>query len=182
MMQAMDGYGLPETAEFLGKRYKLRTDFRLILKLLNYLENGGLPLPLRWQVALRVFYEASIPQEAEQEAMAFLTAFLSGGGQPERPGPKLLDWQLDAPAIIAGVNRVAGVEVRSLPHLHWWTFLSFFHGIGEGQLSLLVGIRDKLRKGKKLDPQEQEFYRQHAAWVRMERPDPEKERLQKLLR
>ena len=176
----MDGYRLPETAEFFGKQYTLRTDFRVILKLIAYLEHATVPMALRWQVALRTFYAEPIPQEAEVAALEFLAAFLSGGTAP-KPGPKRLDWFIDAPAIVAGVNRVAGMEVRSLPHLHWWTFLSFFHSIGDGQLSLLVGIRDKLQKGKKLDPQELEFYRQNAAWVRMERPDPEKDRLQKLL-
>ena len=50
--------------------------------------------------------------------------------------------------IIADINKVAGTEVRSLSFLHWWTFLSFFHAIGEGQLSTLISIREKLRTGK----------------------------------
>ena len=177
----MNGYELPETAVLAGERYPIRTDFRLILRLLQYMERQDLPLPLRWQVALQTFYERPVPPEAEGEAMEYLANFLSGGRQPERSGPKLLDWQWDAPAIISGVNRAAGTEVRSLPSLHWWTFLSFFHGIGEGQLSLLVGIREKLRKGQKLLPHEQEFYRHNRDWVQMTRPDPEKQRLQKLL-
>ena len=68
-------------------------------------------------------------------------------------------------AIAADINKVAGQEVRSAPFVHWWTFLSWFHGIGEGQLSLLVGIREKLRKGKKLEPHEKEYYREHKAQV-----------------
>ena len=177
----MNGYELPEVAVLGGKCYAIRTDFRLMLKILQYLEDSRKPLPMRWQVALQCFYADPVPPEDEAAAMEYLACFISGGMEQERPGPKLIDWQLDAPAIMAGVNRVAGMEVRQLKNLHWWTFLSFFHGIGEGQLSLLVGIREKLRKGQKLQPHEQEFYRQNRDWVQMQRPDPEKERLQKLL-
>lgn len=176
-----DLYQLPETATIGGREIPIDTDFRLCLRLLGQLETSPLPEVLRWQVAVAAFFREPIPEESLPEAMEFLAMFLSGGNKTERPGPKLLDWELDASAIMAGVNRVAGVEVRSLPKLHWWTFLSFFHSIGEGQLSLLVGIRDKLRRGQKLEAFEQAFYRENRAWVRMEKPDPEKERLEKML-
>ena len=177
----MDVYKLPEAACIGGREYPIDTDFRLCLRLLRQLEESPLPEVLRWQVAVTAFFLEPVPEAHLQEAMEFLANFLTGGQTTEKPGPKLLDWGLDAPAIMAGVNRVAGMELRSLPKLHWWTFLSFFHSIGEGQLSLLVGIRDKLRRGQKLESFEQEFYRENRAWVRMERPDPEKERLQNIL-
>jgi len=177
----MDGYELPERAVLGGKEFALNTDFRLCLRLLCYLEESPLPEGLRWRVAAAAFYREPVPEGLLPAAMEYLAKFLAGGADGDRPGPKLIDWQRDASAIMAGVNQVAGMEVRAVEKLHWWTFLSFFHGIKEGQLSLLVGIRDKLRRGQKLEPHEQEFYRCNRAWVRMEKPDPEKERLQKLL-
>ena len=66
---------------------------------------------------------------------------------------------------MADINRVAGCEVRALPFLHWWTFLAYFRGIGEGQLSAVVGIREKRRKGKKLDEWERDFYRENRDMV-----------------
>lgn len=177
----MDGYSLPEVAVLGGQQFPIDTDFRLCLKLLQRLEAPSLPEILRWRIVVAAFYREPVPDALLPEAMQFLAEFLSGGRTAEKPGPKLLDWQLDAPAIIAGVNRVAGMEIRGLPKLHWWTFLSFFHSIGEGQLSLLVGIREKLRRGQKLEAYEQEFYRENRAWVRMETHDPEKERLLAML-
>ena len=87
--------------------------------------------------------------EHRQEAMEKMSLFLCAG-RPEKPGPKLLDWEHDAPLIVADVNRVAGTEVRSMEFLHWWTFLGWFHALGEGQLSTVVAIRGKLARGKKL--------------------------------
>ena len=115
--------------------------------------------------------------------MAYLSSFLTCG-DPGSPGPKLLDWQRDAAAIIADVNAVAGREVRAEAYLHWWSFLSFFHSIREGQLSFLVNLREKLRRGEKLEPQEQQFYVNHKDAVVLRRndpPDPEKQRLLALL-
>ena len=121
-----------------------------------------------------------------QEAMEYLVAFISCGENDTKPGPKLLDWEQDAKAIIADVNKVAGREIRSLPYLHWWTFLAYFQAIGEGQLSTIVSIRDKLRRGKKLEKWEQDFYRENKSRVDFKKKYSaedlaEQERLKKLL-
>ena len=88
--------------------------------------------------------------------------------------------------IVADVNKVAGCEVRALPFCHWWTFIAWFNAIGEGQLSTVVSIRDKLRRGKKLEKWEQEFYRDHKRQVNLKQRYTaeelaEQERLKKLL-
>ena len=89
--------------------------------------------------------------------------------EPKDPGPALLDWEQDAQDIVADVNKVAGQEIRALPYLHWWTFLSWFHGIGEGNLSTLVSIRDKLSRGRKLESFEQEYYRRNRDRIKLRR-------------
>lgn len=161
-----DLWSLPKEAALGGKIYPHKTDYRQMLKLMALLERQEMPLRLRWLTALAYFYEVPVPAGQEEAAMAYLGAFLTCG-QKETPGPKLLDWQLDAPEIIADINAVAGQEVRSLPYLHWWSFLSFFQGIREGRLSALVAIREKLNRGKKLEPHEQEYYRAHKDKVRL---------------
>lgn len=162
----MDLWSLPKEAALGGKLYPHKTDYRQILKLMAVLTDEGRPAHLRWLTALCYFYEVPIPPGMEQEAMAYLADFLSCG-EPGTPGPKLLDWTQDAPEIIADINAVAGREIRSEPYLHWWSFLSFFHGIREGRLSQLVTIRDKLCRGRKLEPHEQEYYRAHKDKVRL---------------
>ena len=77
--------------------------------------------------------------------------------------------------IVAEVNKVAGQEIRALPFVHWWTFLAWFHAIGEGQLSTLVGIREKLRKGKKLEAYEKDYYRKHKKTVDLQTRYSQKE-------
>ena len=178
---------LPLRAEFAGCGYDLNADFRDVLEILQYLQDPSLPEFIRWQVALGLFYRQEVDPRHSRQAMEYLAWFLTGGCQEEnRPGPKLLDWQQDAGAIISDVNRISGQEIRALPFLHWWTFLSWFHGIGEGQVSALVSIRDKLRRGKKLEGWEKEFYSANRDRIRL-RPAytpqqlQEKQELERLL-
>lgn len=182
----MNPWNLPETAEIGGKVYELHADFRDIMEIMGYLNDPDRPEYLRWRIAIALFYEGEIPQEHYYEAMQYLSAFISCGDIDTKPGPKLIDWEQDALAIVADVNKVSGKEVRALPYLHWWTFMSFFQAIGEGQLSTIVSIRDKLRKGKKLEKLEQDFYRENKSRIDFKRRYSaedlaEQERLKKIL-
>ena len=182
----MNAWELPATARIGGVIYPIYADYRDILEIFRYLEDPNEPEYVRWQIALALFYEGEIPAEHMGEAIEYLVKFLSCGDTKPTPGPKLLDWEQDAQIIISDVNKVAQQEIRAMPYLHWWTFLSWFHAIGEGQLSSLVAIRQKLQKGQKLEPWEQEYYRKNKAQVDLRRRYSaeelaEQERLQKLL-
>ena len=77
-------------------------------------------------------------------------------------------------------------DVRTLPSLHWWSFLAWFDAIGEGSFATVVAIRDKLRRGKRLENWELDFYRTHRAAVELRSPaspaqEAEKQRLLALL-
>ena len=171
----MNAWKLPQSAVIGGKTYGINSDFRDVLEIIGYLTDTKRPEYSRWMIALGLFYEGDIPPEHEEEAAKFLSDFISYGVPEDKPGPKLMDWDQDAQLIIADINKVAGKEIRGEIYLHWWTFLSYFNGIGEGQLSTVIGIRSKKAKGKKLDKWEQEFYRDNRKKVDFQTPDtPEK--------
>lgn len=161
---------LPTSARIGGKTYQLHADYRDIMEIFSYLQDPELPEYLRWQVALALFYEEEIPAEDQQQAMAYLAEFINCGKEEESaPGPKLLDWEQDGLTIVADVNKVAGKEIRALPFVHWWTFMAWFHAIGEGQLSTILSIRSKLLKGKKLEKWEQDFYRENKERIQLKK-------------
>ena len=68
------------------------------------------------------------------------------------------DGEQDFPMIIAPINRVAGRDVRALPYMHWWTFIGYYMEIGDCTFSTILDIRRKLRKHKKLEKWEREYY------------------------
>lgn len=162
----MIGWELPVQAVFGGKTYKIHGDYRDILEIFSYFEDPDLPAYLKWKIALALFYEEPVPEKYHPEAMAFLSDFLKGGHQEDaKPGVRLLDWQQDAAVIVADINKVAGREIRAVPFIHWWTFLAWFHAIGEGQLSTLVSVRQKIRQGKPLEEWEKTYYRENRQQV-----------------
>ena len=185
----MDRWSLPERLEIAGHEYTINADFRDVLEIIHWLTDPNEQERVRLYVAMRLFYDdfETIPSDAHQEAADLMMEFIAGGKKDEGPpGPRLLDWDQDQGMIVADVNKVAGCEIRALPFLHWWTFLAFFGGIGEGQLATVVGIRQKLKRGKKLETWEREYYQQHKADVDLKprytnEELAEQERLKKLL-
>ena len=178
---------LPDRAVFDGKEYVINADFRDILDIFSYFDDPDLPEYIRWEIALALFYREPIPLRYRQEAMAYLCSFINCGKEEQSvPSAKLLDWQQDAQTIVADVNKVAGCEIRTMPFLHWWTFMAWFNAIGQGQLSTVVSIRDKLRRGQALEKWEKEFYRANRPLVDMKKRYSreeleERSRLQQLL-
>lgn len=183
----MTSWGLPQTATIGGVEYQLATDYRDALEIIDYLNDPEIPEYLRWQIAVALLFDCEeFPEEHLQEAMEYLAAFIACGDTSSTPGPKLLDWEQDAQIIAADVNKVAGQEVREASYLHWWTFLSYFRAIGEGQLLTLVSIREKLRTGKPLEKWEQEYYHKNPERVILKtkysaEEEAELERLKQLL-
>ena len=164
----MTGWALPREARIGEKTYPIHTDYREMLEIFSWLQKEELPEFLRWQIALALFYDGEIPEENFNRAAEYFCWFANCGQEESgSPGPKLLDWEADAQDIVADVNKVAGQEIRSIPYLHWWTFMGWFRGIGEGNLSTLLSIRDKLRRGKKLEKWEQEYCRRNRSRVNL---------------
>jgi hypothetical protein len=154
---------LPAIAEIGGRAYTLNTDYRDVLEIISWLECEP-DKRAATHIALALFFEeyGDMPPEHMPEAVRYLESFLGCfEADDAKPGPKSIDWEQDYNMIAAEINKVAGAEVRTLPHLHWFTFVGYFCSIGDGQLATVVSIRHKLRKGKKLEKWEQEFYREH---------------------
>lgn len=164
-------WSLPMSATIGGEDYSISADFRDVLEIIGILNDPAKPQFLRWQIAIGLFYDRDIPPRFQREAMEYLASFIAYGNDNEqKPGPKLIDWDQDAQIIVSDVNKVAGTEVRAVKFLHWWTFLSYFYGVGEGQLSTIVSIRSKKSKGKKLEKWEDEYYRENRDKIDFKKP------------
>ena len=176
----MDLWTLP-TALRVGERYiPINWEWRAVLGVLAILGEEAKPLWQRWFAAVDAFYAEPVPNRLLRPAVAQMEQFITMG-RPAASGPKLFDWQADAAEILSDLNRVAGRELRK-ESMHWWTFLGFFHAIGEGRFAELVALRQKLSRGEKLTDGEREFCRLYPHRVRLPQPpDPQREALEKML-
>ena len=157
----MNAWRLPMSADIGGITYPINADFRDVLEIISILNDEDRPNFIRWQIAIGLFYDGEIPIDFQQEAMEYLSKFISYESEEKKNAPKLIDWDQDAQIIVGDVNKVAGKEIRAVPFLHWWTFLSYFYSVGEGQLSTIVSIRSKKKKGKKLEKWEETYYKEN---------------------
>lgn len=153
---------LPVTLDINGKTIPINSDFRRGLIVMeafgdpNLSDNAKVYVMLDAIIGLEKL-ENSDYEEAVKQCMWFLDC----GREPEENPihrKKMMDWKQDEQMIFSAINDVAHVEVRSLPYMHWWTFIGYFHEIKDGLFSQVILIRQKKSKGKKLDKTEQEFY------------------------
>ena len=162
-------YSLPTSVEVNGTEYAIQSDYRAVLDILTALSDGDLDEQDKAEAALTIFYPefSSMPASDYQEALNQCFRFIDHGQETKTQGkqPAVMSWEQDFDMIISPVNRIAGCEVRSLPYLHWWSFLSYYMEIGDCLFAQVVAIRDKKARGKPLDKQEREFYRRNREMV-----------------
>lgn len=158
-------YSLPTSVEVNGTEYAIQSDFRAVLDILTALSDADLSNQDKAEAVLNIFYPwfEEMPASDYQEALNQCFRFIDRGQEPkeQKKQPVVMSWEQDFDMIIAPINRIAGCEVRSLPYLHWWTFVSYYMEIGDCLFAQVVAIRDKKARGKPLDKQDLEFYRRN---------------------
>lgn len=192
----MYAWELPTSLEVGDKEYAIRTDYRVILDILAAMNDPEIFDPgmteeekkmEQFMTMLQILYIDfdSMPTKYWQEAMKKAVDFIDCGIKgDDKPKPRTMDWEQDAPIIAPEISKIAGRDIR-IGETHWWEFFGYYLGIGEGVFNTIVSIREKKRKGKKLEKWEQEFYKNNKSLVdlrakKVERSEEEKEELRKL--
>ena len=178
----MNAYYLPESITVSGQQYALRTDFCAVLDVLIACNDPELNDEEKTLVMLEVLLPewANVPQEYLQEALQKLVQFIDCGHTDEGDSsPRVVDWEQDAEIIVAAVNGVAHTEIRAVPKLHWWTFMSYFMEIRESVCSNVLAIRQKKAKGKKLEKWEQDFYKENRRIIDFHQAETDEIRAEK---
>ncbi len=148
----------------------IRTDFRVILGIYAAWNDPELTREEQCLICISNLYEhpEQITEENAQEAVEQAYRFCAGGkDQPESASAslRLFDWEQDERLLFPAINKAAGCETRSLPYLHWWSFLGLFGEIGDGLFSQILSIRSKRAKHKTLEKWELEYYREHKELI-----------------
>lgn len=180
---------LPEILTINGTDYPIRADYRNILQIFEVFNDPELLPEEKWIVTMYLMFpHFSSPDDVEaaladgfdgEEAIRQINWFISAGKRKDsRKEKPVYSWVYDEQIIFSAVNSVCGHEVRGPQYMHWWTFLSYFNEIGEGTFSFIVGIRQKINTGKKLEKCEREFYVKNRELVDMKPPKTKEEQRQ----
>ena len=163
MMSQKNLFNLPVSVQISGAEVSIRTDFRVILEIFVMLSDPELSDTDKTEALLRMFYEDRPADTAAAIAAFrdFVDPSPSAGG-----GPSLVNWSRDFPLLVGPVNHVLGAECRSMPHLHWHTFLAAYLEIPpDSVFAQTLRIREKLAKGKKLEKWERDFLKRNPSLV-----------------
>lgn len=158
----MNKWTLPAALHIGAADFAIRADFRVILGIFRVLNSEDYTEAEKWEIALRSFYVDAETLPDVEQAIQQMQIFFSGGmdsTEDDKKRPQLMDWEQDTDMLIPAVNKSAGYDVRGVPFLHWWTFLSYYMEIGESTFSTVVSIRRKMAYGEKLEQYEKDFVR-----------------------
>jgi hypothetical protein len=159
---------LPNALEVGGKLLPIRTDFRDVLNLFPMFDDPELTELEKSYVACRNLYKCEISPEDFDEAVEKIYWFIDGGDIPkDDPAPvRILDWEKDERTLMPAISKTVGVpDVRSLPYMHWFTFLGAFGEMGEGLFSMVLNLRRKIADGEKLDEWERKWIQKNKDLV-----------------
>lgn len=195
----MNAWSLPTLLEIGGVEYEIRTDFRVVLDILRALNDPELFEPdasdqerqsIQALVMLQILFVDfdQIPPEYYNEACQRASEFIDCGiADDGKVKPRMIDWEQDASIMLPAINKVAGREIRTVEHMHWWTFMGLFMEIGDGLFANVLHIRQKKAQRKKLEPWEAEFYKENKKLIdfkqknEVKRSESEKEEIGRLL-
>jgi hypothetical protein len=159
---------LPQTLEVGGRLLPIRTDFRDILNLFPMFDDPELTDEEKAFVAVYNIFRCEVSQQDFDEAYDKLCWFIDGGDIPkDEPAPeRILDWEKDERVLMPAISKTIGTpDVRSLPYLHWWSFLGAFGEMEEGLCSMILSLRRKLADGEKLEDWEKKWVRKNSDLV-----------------
>lgn len=159
-------WDLPTTVTIDDTTYNIRNkgDYHMALDVIDTLNDVELTNEEKVISSLMIFYEGMdeiedvLENRHTPELYSEMNKFLGAGDNSGyKSNHKLVDWKTDESLIASGINNVIKQEVRTIPYLHWWTFIGYYMAVGESALSYVVGIREKIATGKKLEKAEREF-------------------------
>lgn len=186
-------YEIPTSIYINNREYRIRNngDYRMVLDCFAVLQDADLTTKERLFACLIIFYqdlnsiEDVLSQDNLNELLAEMYTFFNCGAEDSlgsRANYKLIDWEQDSQLICSAINKVANTEIRSVPYVHWWTFMGYYTAIGQSPLITVIEIRDKILKGKKLEKYELEFRRNNPKYFTWNSKTVDENEADKLLR
>lgn len=156
---------LPTAVRIGEEVHPINTDFRTALRIMTAFECPQLTSSEKQIIMLTNLYQGKIPEDLEtacRQAVKFLNGGEETAESEEEPTEnnlgRLYSFSKDAKFIFAAISQTHGVDVDSIPHLHWWKFMAYFLDLSESCFfSRLVYLRRQKRTGK-WSKEEREWY------------------------
>lgn len=165
-------WDLPKSVEIDGNKCPIRNDcdYRVVLDVIKALKDESLTPQKRIICALSIFYDSLTGikdfQAAYEEMMKIVNLGELEDQQNESQIDPIMDWEHDFKQLAPPISRTLGYSVRDdTKYTHWYDFVGAYMEIGECLFANIVSIRNKIKKGKKLEKWEEDFYRENRKMI-----------------
>ena len=152
---------LPRALEINGAQYDIDSDYRNILQIFTAFNADDLTDQEKVYVCMeRLFVDLEkLPRRDFEAGYTAALRFIECNIHSDKPSHKVVNWEKDEQLIFPAINKVAGMEVREVPYMHWWTFLGYFQAIDREDIwGFILTIRQKRAQHKPLAKHEKEFF------------------------
>ena len=132
----------PEHVLISGEKYRIVTDFREYIKLLDLLRDNEVDTMEKAELILMWFIDP--PQADFHDCLKALSSFMTDyRGKEEHIDPEddtkenrgkekqVLSYTQDAPFILSGFIECYGIDLTTVKYKHWWKFRMLIDGMNE---------------------------------------------------
>lgn len=159
--------GFPDRAEVVGKVYRLNTDYRTCIRIIQAMEDVNLTEIEKQSILLRLLYQ-ELPEdipEAVRKGVLFLNC---GEAKESCGGERVYSFRQDDRYIFAAVDKVLQGRLSKGESVHWWEFVSAFMEMPEDcVMSRIIYYRSRKNAGK-LTKEEKEVWAKNRELFELE--------------
>ena len=137
---------LPKTVEICGQKYPINSDFRAAVEFEILIQSKASPKK-KTRGAIRIFFGANPPPYSEKELVEAAVNFYAGGGndsdeRPKKNRKRIYSFAQDGDYIAAAFRAQYGIDLLTIPYMHWYEFRALFKGLEEScEIVKIMGYR-----------------------------------------
>ena len=137
---------LPKTVSICGKDYPINSDFRAAVEFEILIQSKASP-KRKTRGAIRIFFGGNPPPYSEKELVEAAVGFYAGGGndsdeRPKKNRKRIYSFAQDGDYIAAAFRSQYGIDLLTVPYMHWYEFRALFKGLEEScEIVKIMGYR-----------------------------------------
>ena len=137
---------LPKSVSICGQEYPINSDFRAAVEFEILIQSGASP-KRKTRGAIRIFFGGNPPPYSEKELVEAAVNFYAGGGndsdeRPKKNRKRIYSFAQDGDYIAAAFRSQYGIDLLTVPYMHWYEFRALFKGLEEScEIVKIMGYR-----------------------------------------
>ena len=137
---------LPKTVSICGNEYPINSDFRAAVEFEILIQSNASP-KRKTRGAIRIFFGGNPPPFPENAIIDAIINFYAGGGndsddRPKKNRKRIYSFAQDGDYIAAAFRSQYGIDLLTIPYMHWYEFRALFKGLEEScEIVKIMGYR-----------------------------------------